>query len=104
MQIYEQPRREMLLRGLRIIAAAGELSATLSPLSTEGPASGTIGSLDFGGAKVQARLRIGAIEMSGIRVISSQFIAEQLNERFSTPGTFQAGETLARMSINLSAG
>jgi hypothetical protein len=103
MQIFEPPRREMLLRDPRIDLATRELSATLSPLSTEGAVTGTIGTLDFGGAEVQFRARVGAFELMGIRAISNQFIAEQLNERFSTPGTFQAGETLARMSIILRA-
>jgi hypothetical protein len=104
MQSFEGARHEMLLRTPRVDLATGELSATISSLSTEGAVTGTIGTLDFGDATVRSRLRIGAIEMSGIRVIPSQFIFEQLDERLSMPGAFQIGETLARMSINLRAG
>lgn len=103
MQIYESPPREMLLRRPRIDLATRELSATLSPLSTEGAVTGTIARLDFSSAQIQLRSRIGALELMGIRAISTQFIADQLNTRFSTPGMFQAGETLARMSAGLSA-
>ena len=39
----------------------------------------------------------------GVRALSNQFVADQLNERFATPGTFQAGETLARMTVTLHA-
>jgi len=99
MQIFESPPREMLLRHPRIDLATRELSATLSPLSTEGAVTGTIATLDFSGAHIQFRSKVGSLELIGIRAISSQFIADQLNARFDTPGTFQAGETLARISV-----
>jgi len=99
MQIFESPPREMLLRHPRIDLATRELSATLSPLSTEGAVTGTIATLDFSGAHIQFRSKGGSLELIGIRAISSQFIADQLNARFDTPGTFQAGETLARISV-----
>jgi hypothetical protein len=103
MQIFEQPPREMLLRRPRIDLATRELSATISPLSQEGALTGTIATLDYSGAQVQARPKVGAFELMGIRAISNQFIADQLNARFATPGLFQAGETLARMTVVLSA-
>jgi len=103
MQIFESPPREMLLRHPRIDLATRELSATLSPLSTEGAVTGTIGTLDFSNAKINFRAKVGALELTGIRAISNQFIADQLNSRFETPGTFQAGETLARISVTLYA-
>ena len=39
-------------------------------------------------------------ELIGIRAVANQFIAEQLNTRFLTPGFFQAGETLARITVD----
>lgn len=102
MQIFESPPREMLLRHPRIDLATRELSATLSPLSTEGAITATIGTLDFSGAQIQFRAKVGLFELTGIRAISNQFIADQLNSRFETPGTFQAGETLARISVVMS--
>jgi hypothetical protein len=99
MQIFESPPREMLLRHPHVDLATRELSATLSPLSTEGAVTGTIATLDFSGARVQFRSKVGSLELTGIRAISNQFIADQLNTRFDTPGTFQAGETLARISV-----
>ncbi len=103
MQIFASPPREMLLRHPRIDLASRELSATLSPLSTESPVTGTIATLDYSAAKFQVRPRVGAFELMGIRAVANQFIADQLNERFATPGMFQAGETLARVSATLSA-
>ncbi len=101
MQMFEPPPRQMLLRHPRIDLATRELSATLSPLSTEGAITGTIGTLDFGGAKINFHARVGALELTGVRAISNQFIADQLNTRFDTPGTFLAGETLARVTVHL---
>lgn len=103
MQIFAQPPREMLLRHPRIDLATRELSATLSPLSQEDPVTATIATLDYSAAKFQIRPRVGAFELMGIRAVANQFIADQLNQRFSTPGLFQAGETLARVTVNLSA-
>jgi hypothetical protein len=39
----------------------------------------------------------------GIKAIANQFIADQLNARFATPGMFQAGEVLARITLTLHA-
>ena len=103
MQIFAQPPREMLLRHPRIDLATRELSATLSPLSTEGPVTATIATLDYSAAKFQIRPKVGAFELMGIRAVANQFIADQLNQRFATPGLFQAGETLARVTVNLHA-
>lgn len=104
MEIHEAPPRQMLLRQPRINLATRELSATLSPLSQENPVTATIATLDYSGAAFQIRPQVGAIELIGIRAISNQLIADQLNERFATPGLFQAGETLARITANLHAG
>lgn len=103
MQIFAQPPREMLLRHPRIDLATRELSATLSPLSQEGPVTAAIATLDYSAAKFQIRPKVGAFELMGIRAVANQFIADQLNQRFATPGLFQAGETLARLTVNLSA-
>ncbi len=104
MQIHEQPPREMLLRDPRIDLSTRELSATLSPISTESPVTMPIATLDYGAATFQIRPKVGAFELMHIRAISSQAIADQLNQRFATPGLFQPGETLARITVNLHAG
>lgn len=104
MEIHEAPPRQMLLRHPRIDLATRELSATLSPLSQENPVTATIATLDYSAAKFQIRPQVGAFELIGIRAIANQLIADQLNERFATPGLFQAGETLARITVNLHAG
>ncbi len=93
----------MLLRHPRIDLGSRELSATLSPLSMDGPVTAAIATLDYSGATFQVRPRVGAFELMGIRAIANQFIADQLNERFETPGTFQAGETFARVTVTLHA-
>jgi hypothetical protein len=103
MQIHAPPPREMLLRHPRIDLASRELSATLSPLSKESPVTATIATLDYSAAKLQVRPRVGVFELMGIRAVANQFIADQLHERFATPGLFQAGETLARMTVTLHA-
>lgn len=101
MQIHESPPREMLLRHPRIDLASRELTAKLSPLSQENPLTATIATLDYSAAKLQIRPKVGAFELMGIQAISNQFMADQLNERFATPGLFQAGEVLARVTITL---
>jgi hypothetical protein len=103
MEIHAPPPRNMLLRGPRIDLAAQELSATVSALSTDGPVSATIATLDYSAAKFQVRPRVGAFELMGIRAVANQFIADQLNARFATPGLFQAGEVLARITVTLHA-
>lgn len=103
MQIYASPPREMLLRHPRIDLATRELSATISPISKENPLTGTIATLDFSAAQIQFRPKVGMFELMGIRAISNQFIADQLNARFATPGLFQPGETLARLTVVLHA-
>jgi hypothetical protein len=103
MEIHAAPPRNMLLRGPRIDLASRELSATISPLSAENPVTAAIASLDYGDVKFQIRPDVGAFELMGIRAAANQFIADRLNERFATPGLFQAGETLARMTLTLHA-
>jgi len=103
MEIHAPPPRNMLLRGPRIDLAARELSATVSGLSAAYPVTATIATLDYGAATFQIRPKVGAFELMGIRALATQFIADQLNERFDTPGMFQAGETLARITVTLHA-
>jgi hypothetical protein len=103
MEIHESPPRNMLLRGPRINLGNGELTATISALSKEGPETSPIGMLDYSTAQFQIRPRVGVFELMGIRAVSNQFIADQLNARFLTPGFFQPGETLARITVTLHA-
>jgi len=104
MEIHAPPPRNMLLREPRIDLASRELSARVSALSAEDPGeTGTIATLDYGAAKFQIRPKVGAFELIGIRAVANQFIADQLNARFATPGAFQAGETLARITMTLHA-
>jgi hypothetical protein len=103
MEIHAPPPRNMLLRGPRIDLAARELSATVSALSTADPVTATIATLDYSAATIQVRPKVGAFELMGIRAVANQFIADLLNERFATPGLFQAGETLARITVTLHA-
>jgi hypothetical protein len=103
MQIHAPPPRELLLRHPRIDLASGELSATLSPISKESPVTGAIATLDYSAARLQVRPKEGAFELMDIRAVANQFIADQLNARFATPGMFQAGETLARVTVTLDA-
>ncbi len=104
LQIHEMPPRDMLLRGPRIDLATRELSATVSGLSATDPVTATIATLDYGAATVQIRPKVGVFELIGIRAVASQFIADQLNTRFATPGLFLAGETLAKITVTLSDG
>ena len=103
MEIFAAPPRNMLLRAPRIDLASGEMTAMVSAISQEGPVTAPIATLDYSAAKVQIRPRVGAFELMGIRAVANQFIAEQLNTRFQTPGLFQAGETLARVTVTLHA-
>jgi hypothetical protein len=104
MEIHTPPPRNMLLRELRIDLAARELSARVSALSADDLGeTGTIATLDYSAAKFQIRPKVGAFELMGIRAVATQFIVDQLNARFSTPGLFQAGETLARLTVTLHA-
>lgn len=103
MEIQAPPPRNMLLRGPRIDLATGELSATVSGLSAADPTTAPIATLDYGAATFQIRPKVGAFELMGIRAVANQLIADQLNQRLATPGLFQAGETLARMTVTLHA-
>jgi hypothetical protein len=103
MEIHAPPPRNMLLRGPRIDLAARELSATVSALSGADPETATIATLDYSTATFQIRPEVGVFELMGIRAVANQFIADRLNERFATPGLFQAGETLARVTATLHA-
>jgi hypothetical protein len=103
MEIHAGPPRNMLLRGPRIDLASGDLSATVSGLSAADPTTAAIATLDYTNAKFQIRPKVGAFELMGIRAVANQFIADQLNQRFATPGLFQAGETLARITVTLHA-
>jgi len=103
MQIHAPPPRELLLRHPRIDLASGELSATLSPISMESPVTGTIATLDFSAARFQVHPKVGAFELMSIPAVANQFMADQLNQRFATPGLFHAGETLARVAVTLHA-
>lgn len=107
MEIHAPPSRNMLLLGPRIDLAAKELSAHLGSLPT---ISGLIqrqiysptpiATLDYSAAQFQIRPKVGAFELMGIRAVANQFIADQLNSRFAT-STFQAGETLAKITVTL---
>ncbi len=103
MEIHAPPPRNMLLRGPRINLGTGELTATVSALSQEGPETVPIGTLDYTAARFQIRPKVGVFELMGIRAVSNQYIADQLNARFQTPGFFQAGETLAQITATLDA-
>jgi hypothetical protein len=103
LEIHAPPPRSMLLRGPRIDLAAQELSATLSALSTADPVTAAIATLDYSAATFQVRPKVGVFELMSIRAVANQFIADRLNERFATPGLFQAGETLARITVVLRA-
>jgi len=103
MEIEAPPPRNMLLRGPRIDLASGELTATVSSLSQEGPITEPIATLDYAAADFRIRPRVGVFELTGIRAVANEFIAEQLNARFLTPGSFQPGETLARITATLHA-
>lgn len=102
-QSYSSPPRDMLLRGPRIDLATGELSATVSGLAGDNLLAGTVATLDYSGATFQVRPKARMFELMGIRAVATQFIADQLNSRFGAPGTFQAGETFARVSVTLYA-
>lgn len=103
MENHAPPPRNMLLRGPRIDLSGGDLSATVSALSGVDPTTETIATLDYSAATFQIRPKVGAFELMGIRALANQFIADQLNQRFATPGLFQAGETLARITVTLHA-
>jgi len=103
LEIHAPPPRNMLLRGPRIDLAGQELSATVSALSAADPVTAPIATLDYSAATFQVRPKVGAFELIGIRAVANQFIADRLNERFATPGLFQAGETLARITLILRA-
>jgi len=102
-EIHAPPPRNMLLRGPRIDLASRELTATISSLSQEGPITEPIATLDYSAADFRIRPKVGIFELTGIRAVAKQFIAEQLNARFLTPGFFQPGETLARITATLHA-
>jgi hypothetical protein len=104
MEIHAPPPRNMLLRGPHINLDTKELSATVSALSAADPVTAPIATLDYTAATFQVRPKVGMFELMGIRAVANQFIADQLNQRFATPGLFQAGETLARITVTLHAG
>jgi hypothetical protein len=103
MEIQAPPPRNMLLRGPSLDLGARELSATVSSLSGADPTRVTVATLDYGAATFQVRPRVGVFELMGIRAVATQFVADQLNARFETPGLFQAGETFARITVTLHA-
>ena len=102
MEIHAPPPRNMLLRGPRVDLAAGELVATLSPLSADSALTAAIAMLDYSASTFQVRPKVGVFELMGIRAVANQLIADRLNERFATD-VFQAGETFARITVTLHA-
>lgn len=103
MEIHAPPPRNMLLRAPRIDLATRGLSATVGSLWGADAATAPIATLDLSGATFQIRPKVGVFELMGIKAISNRLVADHLNERFQTPGFFQAGETLARVTVLLGA-
>lgn len=101
---FRSPPGDLLFRHPRIDLATGDLSATFSSLSREELVTATIATLDLGAGKLQIRPRLGAIELTGIPAVSNQFLADQLNERLRSTGLLAAGETFARLTLELRSG
>lgn len=97
-----EPIRDLLLLTPTVDLGSGTLSAGLARLSGADLASGTIATLDTSAATT--RIRFGSsMELTHVKAIATQFLADRLNATFASPSPFTAGEELGRLSLSLDA-
>jgi hypothetical protein len=97
-----QPGQDLLLLTPTVDLGSGVLSAGLASLSGENLASGTIATLDTSAATTRIRWA-SVMELTDVKAIASQFLADRLNATFAPPAPFIAGETLGELNLVLYA-
>lgn len=97
-----EPNRDLLLLTPTVDLGSGTLSAGLARLSGADLASGTIATLDTSAATTRIRWA-SRMELTDVKAIASQFLADRLNATFAPPAPFTAGETLGELNLLLYA-
>jgi len=95
-----QPYQDLLLLTPTVDLGSGTLSAGLAALSGANLASGTIATLDTSAATTRIRWA-SRLELTDVKAIASQFLADRLNATFAPPTPFTAGETLGELNLVL---
>ena len=95
-----QPYQDLLLLTPTVDLGSGVLSAGLAALSGANLANGVIATLDTSGATTRIR-GASRMELTDVRTIASQFLADRLNATFAPPTPFTAGETLGELNLVL---
>ena len=98
-----QPGQDLLLLTPTVDLGSGVLSAGLTALSGENPASGTIATLQTSAATTRIRWAT-TMELTDVKAITTQFLADRLNATFAPPTPFTAGETLGKLNLLLYTG
>ncbi len=93
-----QPSPDLLLSTPRMDLDSRTLTAGFSAISGASPTSGVIATLDTDAAKARVNPSIDIMELTGVRAISTQFLADTLNGTFAT-SIYTAGETLGSMNV-----
>jgi|GEM_PF-1699945 len=95
-----EPLRDLRLLTPTVDLGSGTLSAGLARLSGADLVSGTIATLDTSAATT--RIRFGStMELTDVKAIATQFLADRLNATFAPPAPFTAGEVLGELSLLL---
>jgi hypothetical protein len=79
---------------------SGTLSAGLAKLSGANLASRTIATLDTSAATTRIRWA-SRMELTDVKALASQFLADRLNATFAPPTPFTAGEALGELNLVL---
>jgi hypothetical protein len=95
-----EPDGDLLLLTPTVDLGSRTLSAGLARLSGANLASGTIATLDTSAAMTRIRWA-SRMELTDVKAIASQFLADRLNATFAPPTPFAAGETLGELNLVL---
>jgi len=95
-----EPDGDLLLLTPTVDLGSRTLSAGLARLSGANLASGTIATLDTGAATTRISWA-SRMELTDVKAIASQFLADRLNATFAPPTPFAAGETLGDLNLVL---
>jgi hypothetical protein len=95
-----EPYQDLLLLTPTVDLGSGVLSAGLAALSGANLASGTIATLDTSAATTRIRWAT-RMELTNVKAIATQFLADRLNATFAPSAPFTAGETLGELSLLL---
>ncbi|HET7484470.1 MAG TPA: hypothetical protein VFJ64_03760 [Solirubrobacterales bacterium] len=98
-----EPDQDLLLLTPIVDLGSGVLSAGLSTLSGANLAYGPIATLDTSAATTRIK-GASRMELTDVKAIATQFLADRLNATFDPPTPFTEGETLGELDLVLYTG